>query len=400
LSASFLQPEDGEVDAERPPGCRAAPTILPRVRRAAVLLSLLVLALVSCGGGDDGEGVEDILDQAFRQEISSADLQVEAELDLNGGEGDSRPVRIEATGPFRTNENRIPSVDIDLRIGSDGAGQTIQTGFLSTGDRAFVKFQDVYYEQPRAQVRRANRQIAKNSRRRSSLRSLGLDPRSWLGEATDEGGEEVAGVETRHVAGTLAVEPFMRNLNEFVRRSGSAIGGATGQSVPEPLSAEDIRRVGEVVRDPSFDIYVGDDDDIIRRVSGRIEFEVPEASRDSFGGLESGTFTFSVELRDVNGDQEIEAPANARPLSDLTESLGAGTLGLGTQEPESGSGGQAPAGEGDAPDAGSGQEVTPSDDGDGSPEADAFRAYEECLDKARPEDTEALQDCADLLQTP
>jgi hypothetical protein len=377
-----------------------APTILRRVRRAVVLLSLLVLALVSCGGGDDTESVEDILDQAFRQEISSADLQVEAEIDLNGAESDGKPVRIEAAGPFRTNENRIPSVDIDLRIGSEGAGQTIQTGFLSTGDRAFVKFQEVYYEQPAAQVRRANRAIAKNSAKRSSLRSLGLDPRSWLGEAKDEGTEEVAGVETRHVSGTLAVEEFMRNLNEFVRRSGSAIGGATGQTVPEPLSAEDIRRVSEVVRDPSFDIYVGLDDDIIRRVSGRVEFEVPEADRDELGGLESGSFTFSVELRDVNGDQQIEAPANARPLSDLTESLGAGTLGLGEQETESGSGDDSSAGTGDVPDAGSGQGDSSSGDATDSPEADAFRAYEECLDKARPEDTEALQDCADLLQTP
>ena len=46
----------------------------------------------------------------------------------------------------------------------DGAGQTIQTGFLSTGDRAFVKFEDVFYEQPAAEVRRANRMIARITR--------------------------------------------------------------------------------------------------------------------------------------------------------------------------------------------------------------------------------------------
>ena len=42
----------------------------------------------------------------------------------------------------------------------------------------------------------------------------------------------------------------------------------------------------------------------------------------------------------------------------------------------------------DAPDADTGT----------SPEAQAFRDYAECLDKARPEDTEALQKCADLLK--
>jgi hypothetical protein len=370
-------------------GCSCSPTILPRVRRLAVLLFLAALGLVSCGGGDDTDGVEDLLNQAFQQEIASADLKIEAELDLNGG-ASTRPVRIEANGPFRTNEDKLPSVDLDLRVGADGGGQTIQTGFLSTGDRAFVKFQDVYYEQPAAEVRRANRAIARNRGRRGSLRALGLDPRSWLGQAEDEGEEEVAGVETRHVAGTLDVEALMRNLNTFVRRSGSAIGGATGQSVPDPLSAEDIREVGRVVRDPTFHVYVGKDDSIIRRVSGRIEFAVPEEDRGA-GGIESGTLTFSVELGDVNGDQEIEAPANARPLSALTESLGSDALGLG-----GGGDGETPVAPANPnpPSAG-----TP-DDGGGSAEAEAFRAYAECLDKARPEDTEALQDCADLLERP
>jgi hypothetical protein len=373
------------------------------VRRLAFLL-LAAVALGGCGGGEDKQSVEDILDQAFRQQIKSADLHVEAELDLDGGSSAGRPVRIEASGPFRTNEGRLPSADIDLRFGVDGAGQTIQTGFLSTGDRAFVKFEDVFYEQPAAEVRRANRTIAHNAKKRGSLQALGIDPRTWLGRATDEGEEEIAGVQTRHVAGTLDVEAVMRNLNKFVRRSGSALGGATGQSVPAPLSNAQIRRVGEVVRDPSFDIYVGKGDDIIRRVSARVEFEVPQESRQNLGGLESGTLTFSVEMSNVNGDQAIEAPAKARPLSALTRSLGPNALdGLGTtgagQEaapvapdepspPSSGAGGD-----------GSGQGSFPPAAATGDPpEAEAFRKYADCLDKARPEDTEELQKCADLLQ--
>jgi len=335
----------------------------------------VVLGLGSCGGGDDREDAQDLLDRAFSQSIRSADLKVDGELDLHGSPSLDQPVRISASGPFRTNDGKLPSVDIELNIGSDGAGQTVTTGFLSTGDRAFVKFQDVYYEQPASQVRKANRAIARRGNADSSLRALGLDPRSWLSEAKDEGEEDVAGVRTRHVSGSLDVEAVMRNLNEFVRKSGSAIGGATGQSPPEPLSDDDIRRIGEVVRDPVFNVYVGVDDDIIRRVSGRIEFDVPREDRAGLGGLESGKLQFSVEFSDVNGDQEIEAPRDARPISALTTTLGAGggLPGLGTQA-------EPPAG--------------------GSPDADDFREYADCLDKARPEDTDALQRCAELLQQP
>ena len=365
------------------------------MRRLFVVLLFAVMALASCGGGDDGDSVEEVLDRAFGQEIRSADLDVDATLQLKGSEALERPVRLQATGPFITNEGQLPSVDIELKVGSDGGGQTVTTGVLITGDRAFVKFQDVFYEQPAAEVRRANRLLRRNGDRESSLKDLGFDPRSWLAEAEDEGDAEVAGVDTHHLSGTLDVERMLRDFNGFVRRSGSAAGAATGQEPPEPLSTAQIRAVADAVRDPTFDVYVGKEDDLIRRVSGRIEFEVPEAGRTGLGGLESGSIEFSVEFGDVNGDQEVEAPANARPLSDLTDSLGAGALGA------LGSGGAVP-GTGDGAD--TTPEVTPPSNGSGTgpttPEAEDFREYADCLDQARPEDTEALQRCAELLQQP
>jgi hypothetical protein len=349
--------------------------------------------MACAGGDDDSESVEDLLDNAFSREIESADLGLDAEVDLEGLLEDS--IRIEAEGPFRANQGRLPAADIELRVGSDGGGQTVTSGLLVTGDRAFVKFQDVYYEQPASQVRRANREIRRNQRRDDRpLSEFGLDPRSWLGEAKAEGDAEVAGVDTRHVSGTLDVADLMRNLNVFVRRSGQALGGASGGSPPPRLSAEDIRELSKAVKDPTFDVYVGKKDGVIRRVSGRVEFDIPEVDREGLGGLESGSIVFSLEFADVNGDQEIEAPAKARPMSDLTDSLGADSLeALGADRAEE-DGGGAPV-EPDEPD-------PPSSSAEGeegaSPEAEEFRRYAECLDKARPEDTEELQRCADLLQ--
>jgi hypothetical protein len=364
--------------------CTTAPTILPRVRRLAFLLAFAACLLVACGGGDDSESVEDLLDRAFSEDIRSADLKLEAEIDLTGLLDE--PIRIEAEGPFESNKDKLPAADIELRIGSDGGGQTVTSGVLTTGDRAFVRFQDVYYEQPRERVRQANEAIRRNSDGSDDrpLSELGLDPRSWLAEAEQEDDAEVAGVEARHVSGTLDVESLMRNLNRFVERSGSALGGATGQPAPPRLSEADIRELSEAVKDPTFDIYVGKADDVIRRVSGRVEFEIPKRSRAGLGGLDGGSIVFSIEFRDVNGDQEIEAPANARPLSDLTESLGAGGLADGL-------------GGGEQPETPGPQQGTPPSGG-GSSDPEAFRRYADCLDKARPEDTEELQRCADLLE--
>jgi len=254
-------------------------------------------------------------------------------------------------------------------------------------------------------VRRANRALRRNRSRNSSLSELGFDPRGWLADAQDEGEADVAGVETRHVSGTLDVESVLRDFNRFVRRSGQAVGGATGQAAPAQLSAAQIRTITNAVENPTFDVYVGKDDGLIRRVSGRIEFEVPESSRAELGGIEAGAVEFSLELADVNGDQEIEAPARARPLSVLTRSLGGQSVleGLGSGI-ESGS------------DGGTGEstpEIEPPSNGNGgqgqgqlppesttTPETEDFQRYADCLDEARPEDTEALQRCAELLHSP
>jgi hypothetical protein len=348
------------------------------------------VALASCGGGDDKEDVQSLLDKAFSSSIKSANLTVDATIQVKGSPGLEKPLRITATGPFRTNQDMIPSADIELKIGNDGGGQTITTGFLSTGDRAFVKFQDVYYEQPRARVAKANQSIADNRSKGGSLRGLGLDPRTWLAEAKDVGEDEIAGVKTRHIAGKLDVESVMRNLNEFVRRSGKTLGQTTGQTPPQPLSTEDIHMVADVVHDPTFNVYVGEDDDTIRRLSGKVEFDIPEDIRASAGGIQSGSIDFKVEFAKVNGDQEIEAPAHARPLSSLTRSLGGSSALPGLGGTDGGTSG------GD----GSGSSTTPSVPDNATPGAQDFQDYADCLDKARPEDTEALQRCADLLQRP
>jgi hypothetical protein len=353
--------------------------MLRRVRRLALLCLLVAGAgtFASCGSSADQTSVEDLLDKAFSEEINSADLKLEAEIDLNGLVKD--PIKIDAEGPFRTNRNKLPSADIELRVGSGGGGQTITSGVLTTGDRVFLKFQDVYYEQPPAQVRATNRALAKR-KGGQTLSELGLDPRSWLAEAKDEGDAKVAGVDTDHVSGTLDVASLMRNLNKFLRRSASALG--SGQGSTPRLTEEDIQELVTAVKNPSFDVYVGKQDGLIRRVSGRIEFDIPEADQAGLGGLKGGSLVFSVELRDVNGDQQIEAPSHSRPLSTLTKSLGGAIDALG--------GG------------GVGREPGPEDgsvDGD-SNDTEQFKKYEDCLDKARPEDTEQLQRCADLLQEP
>ena len=60
----------------------------------------------------------------------------------------------------------------------------------------------------------------------------------------------------------------------------------------------------------------------MRRISLRVDIEVPERDRKRVGGVTSASVRLSAQLADVGGDQRVEAPRSSRPLSDLTNQLG------------------------------------------------------------------------------
>jgi hypothetical protein len=347
---------------------------------------LAAAGLAACGGDGDGgsrENVERLLDEAFKRPIRSADVAIQAQVDVDGLRSLRKPLRIEARGPYRENRGRLPSFDIDLKVGSTDGGQTVSTGRVSTGRRAYVKFEDTFYELPRTDVERANRDIRRDRRRQSALRGIGLEPRPWLIEPRARGDERIGSTQTTHVSGSLDARELLTDLNDFIKRSGSTLGATAGDA-PEPLRPAEVARIARVVRNPGFDVYVGKRDRTIRRLSAHLRFDVPERDRAALGGLKGGTVRFSVEFSDVNGDQRVEAPARARPLADLTSQLG--TLGAltGGLETELGRGTETTP----APRSGSRRQATAED----------FERYADCLERARPDDTVALQRCADLLR--
>ena len=86
----------------------------------------------------------------------------------------------------------------------------------------------------------------------------------------------------------------------------------SGQQAPPRLTDEQKEQVEEVVQDPSFDAYVGNDDDKLHRLSADVEFDVPEDSREQLGGLEGGRISFSIEFSNIGG-RAADRGARRRP---------------------------------------------------------------------------------------
>lgn len=363
----------------------------PRLRALLMLLAAAAAALVvaACGGSDDknDEDAQALLEQAFKKPIKSADMTLDMSFKADGVEQLKDPVRVKLSGPFQSNgEGKVPILDFDLSV--QGGGQSITAGLGSTGENAWVSFRGTDYEVGEETVARYARQLetAAKQNKDKTLSDFGVDPSSWVTGASKEGDENVAGAATEHVSGDVDVAKMLDDLNKLVDRAGSL---GVQNARPQKLTEDQQKQVEDIVKDPKFDVYVGKDDDIVRRVSVDLNFEVPEDDRSKAGGLEGGSLTFDLQFANIGGDQRVEEPRNAKPLSELTQQIG----GLGALGGLGGAGGAGGSG------SGGGTTTTPAPGAGGStPDADAFQKYSDCVAKAGGTDQAAIQKCADLLK--
>jgi hypothetical protein len=349
-----------------------------RTFRALTLAVFAVLAaLLSACGGASSTDVRNTLDKAFSAPIKSANVNLDVTLKLDGVKQLNGPIKLSVQGPYESGGSQtIPKVDFD--IAASAAGQNFSAAFISTGDNAWVGFQGQNYEVGQAAVARVNQQIKQAGAKKKGLSQFGIDARNWIKDATDQGTETVAGVQTDHVSAALDVSKFVDDINKLVAKAGSVSGGS---STPQ-LTPQEKKQIEDVVKNPRFDVYVGKSDNVIRRLSADISFDIPKAKQAQLGGLTSGTLSFSIEFADVGKPQTIKTPTSSKPLSELTSQLG-GLGGLLGARSGSGSSGSGSSGNGSS---------------SSGPSADSLQKYSQCLQKADPSKPAELQKCAALLK--
>jgi hypothetical protein len=345
--------------------------------RPAVLLSLLlalVFAVAACGGGSDDEAssstdVNELLTQTFTgsKDVKSGNLDLALKVEAQGGESQVQgPVSISLSGPFQAqDEGKLPKFKLEAAF--EGAGQSIKAGATSTGDKGYLSFQgtdyvveDRVFDQFKAGFEQAQKQ---GSDQKQSFASLGMDPRNWLTDPQNAGDSKVGDDDTIKITGGIDVAKLLDDVNNALSKA-SALGlGGAGQ-VPEKLTEQQKREVAEAVEDPRVEIYTGKEDTILRRL-------VVNLGIDDKASGSSGRVGFDVSITDLNEDQDIAEPADAKPFKDLLGQLGG--LGLG------GAGGASSG-------SGSG----------GSSSSEDLEKFSQCITEAG-EDVEKARKCSDLL---
>jgi hypothetical protein len=330
--------------------------------RPALLLSLIAaVALIfgACGGDESGSGdgvqasattdVNELLTRTFTgsKDVKSGNLDLKLQIEAKGGDSQlDGPVSVTLSGPFQTQDGgKLPKFKLAAAV--EGAGQSIQAGATSTGDKGFISFQgtdyvltDQVFQQVKAAYEEARKQSSGDSNQ--SFASLGMDPRKWLTDAKNEGDAKVGDDDTIKITGGVDVAKLLDDVNTALSKA-SSLGLQGAGQVPEKLTDEQRRQVLDAVKDPRVEIYTGKDDQILRRMV--VNLGVEDAATKT-----SGTLAFDVAISDLNQDQDIAEPADAKPFDELLGQLGGlGALG-GAASSGSGSGSAGSGGGGSAAD--------------------------------------------------
>ncbi len=353
---------------------------------AVAVVAIVAIVLIAGGGGGD-EDPREVLDATFSgdKQVDSGVFDLSLDVEAEGGENEGR-LEASVGGPFQGAEGEFPSFQVeaeaDLEGDQDFSGSL---GLTSTGDAAFLNFQGTDYQVPQQAfdqftssfTRLQNQSQEQEGQDGNLLSALGINPSRWLTDLSNEGDEDVEGTETIHISGEADVPALVEDLKRIAENAPEATGGFT----PDQLGELD--RLTELVESADFDIYSGAEDRILRRLDANLELNPP----DDEDAPDSLTVDFSITLSDLNEPQEIEAPADARPLGDLLQAFGVDPGSLGNLGEILGGQSGGGTSQGEAPQAG-GAPQAPSDS--------STQAYLDCL--ATAEGADAVQQCAELLE--
>jgi hypothetical protein len=356
------------------------------------VLALLATGLLACGssGGGGGEDPNKVLDQTFsgnHEKVKSADIDIKFNVDASGNQGGN--VNAELSGPFQNEgDNKVPKLDWTISADGSSSGQnfSFDGGITSTGDAAYVNYKGSDYQvtpalfdQFKQQLEQSPAQTQSQQSGKQFLQLLGVkNPKELLTNLKNDGTSDVEGTTTNHISGDLNVDKVVESLKNLAS-SASALGALGGGSSSLPSGAQ-LDQIKSAIKTAHFDLYSGQDDNILRRLTLNVGVEPPSSSN---SGVDKVDFTFDVTLGKVNEPQTINAPSNAKPLAQLLKQLGVspGQLGsLGSLGASSGSSGSAT--------------TTPTIPG-GSPSSAQTQKYLDCISKGS--SAADLQACNKLL---
>jgi hypothetical protein len=358
-----------------------------RVRGLSALLCavLLTVAIGACGSSGSSQSANGLLKQTFSgsHTVNSGVLGFSVTLDPSGSTKLTTPVTLSFGGPFQSlGKGKLPKSNFNVSISA--LGHTGALGILSTGTAGYVSLQGTSYQMPTATFEKLESNFASLASSPSSsgsglLGKLGIDPLDWLENPKVMGTETVGGVATTHIHAGINVTKLLSDLSTYL---GTASSLGISSKIPTSISPATQSKIASEVRNPTFDVWTGNSDKTVRKLSIGLTLPVSGELSTLAGGLTSAGITVTLQYGDLNQTQNVVAPTSTAPYSQfqtkIQEILQAVESALGEDL-------QTPTGSGSS-----------SSSSGSSGSSSTVNSYSQCITAANG-DVAKMQNCAALL---
>ena len=374
---------------------------MSRKRTFALLAAFTALAalLSACGGGGGGssEDPQKVIEQATFEGIESGEVDLSLNVDSEGKEGGE--VKVDLSGPFQTTgKESLPELAMTASANGEANGEKVdfEGGVTVLNDRAYIAYKGKNYEVDpttfgflKSGFEETEQEGSKESAGAEATacqkEATSLDLGEFVDNLENEGSEEVEGVETTKLSGDLDPKSA---VDAVIKLSESpACSSELQDAGPLPLDElkEQSGELTEGIKKAHIEVYVGEDDHIVRKV-------VADLTVEPKGTGEKAEVELELSLGKVNEKVSIKAPAGAEPIEKLFGELGVNPLELlGMMEGGGGSEGLGSLLEGiggESSSAGAEEIEIPS--------VEDTKELTECLNKAK--NAADIQKCSSLME--
>lgn len=280
----------------------------------AAVAAAMALAACSDGGGGDADP-QAIVDDATLSGIESADLDLSLAIETSGEGGD---LDVSLSGPFKgEGEGQNPQLAMRAEVSGMVNDNEVDFdgGLVLLPNSAYVNYEGIDYEVDPTTFSFVESTLKQQSGGKGATacqEAAGeLDVSSFGKDLKDEGSADVGGTETTKLSGELDVEGALDALGQLSEDPACKTQLESSGAIPTGEELEKAEaEVKDAVKAANVDLYVGEDN-IVRRIVAQLTIE-PEGQ-----GSEKVEVDVDLTLTGVNEEQEISAPAESKPLSDL-----------------------------------------------------------------------------------
>lgn len=305
----------------------------PILRRAATIVASVVTTAIAagCGGGaaSGGSGVggsraaQRLLVQTFsgRHTIRSGRLTLEVRIVPSGSSTITRPLGLSFSGPFSSaGAGKPPASNFTITVFAQGRRGVLQ--LISAGGRGYITVSGQSYRLPATSFRNLDSGFGSLATTggganagSGTLSKLGIRPLDWLTDPRIVGARTVGGARTTLVRARVDATRLLRDISAILGRAGSRAVAGSGAALPQSISAATQRSIARAIGRPTFDVWTGADDHVVRRLTLTATIPVTGHTRTLLGGMSRAKLTLDFEYADLNRPQTIVAPQRLAPYS-------------------------------------------------------------------------------------